>query len=284
MTKFNLIDKRLYFYVLSLLLFLTGVIAPYFYKLNFGIDLIGGEVLEIKTNLPVDRLETITKEANIQASIISAQDSLILKGKILSKDLLMSEIKKQDIKAEILRFETTSPSLSGELRKKAWLSIILVLFGIGIYISLAFRKKSGKINGWLLGAVVILTLLHDVISSFGFFVILSKYLDLTFDIMVITGFLVIAGFSVHDTIVVFDRLRENLGKVNVLNKDLFNKSVAETMARSINTSLTAVLAILPLLLLMPHLHSFLMPLIFGIIIGTYSSIFIAVPLVYDFTK
>ncbi|MEK7673639.1 MAG: protein translocase subunit SecF [Patescibacteria group bacterium] len=283
MAKIDLIKNRYYFYGFSLALLFGGIILLFAFPMKFGIDLTGGNVLEVKVNK--DLIQSFVSDLKIpETEIFSSNDSVIIKGKNIDKSAILSKIKEKDSTAEIERFENISPSLSGELRKKALMAIILVLLAIGFYVAYAFRKKSGKINGMLLGIVVILSLFHDVVSSFGLFAVFSKYLNLELNILAITAFLVIAGFSVHDTIVVFDRLRENIGKTGLLNKEIFNKSVNETIARSINTSFTAILSIIPLIFLLPHLHSFLLPLIFGIVIGTYSSIFIAVPLVYDFIR
>lgn len=283
MKKIDLIKTRIYFYILSLILLFGGIIMLFIFPMKLGIDLVGGNVLEVKTNIDKNALLNFSAELGID-SIVNSQDEIIIKGKNLNKNLIMAKIKEMDSLAEISKFENISPSLSGELRKKALTSVVLVLLAIGLYVAYAFRKKTGKIGGTLFGVVVILSLFHDVVSSFGLFAVFAHYFNLELNILSITAFLVIAGFSVHDTIVVFDRLRENVGKTGLVNKDTFNKSVSETMARSINTSFTAVLSISPLLFFLPHLHSFLFPLIFGIVIGTYSSIFIAVPLVYDFTR
>ncbi len=258
---------------------LAGAFAPYVYPLHFGIDLIGGDILELKTNVPAADIQSL-----VGVPVISTRDSLMMKGAKLDRAGIIAAVRQRDPQAEVLRFEAISPALSGELRKKAVTAIVLVLLGIGCYVAFAFRQRAGMVSGWLLGLVVILTLFHDVVASFGIFTVLAHFLQLDFDILVISGFLVIAGFSVHDTIVVFDRLRERMGQAKNLSPELFNASVTETMARSINTSLTAVLSVIPLVILLPHLHSFLLPLLFGIITGTYSSIAIAVPLVYDFSR
>lgn len=275
----NLIRWRVVWYAFSVVLMLAGTFAPYVYPLHFGIDLIGGDILELKTNLPPGEVQKI-----VNLPVVSTRDSLVIKGAKLDRAGILASVQQRDPQAEVLRFEAISPALSGELRKKAITAVALVLLGIGLYVAFAFRQRAGMVSGWTLGAVVILTLFHDVVASFGIFTVLAHFLQLDFDILVISGFLVIAGFSVHDTIVVFDRLRERMGQAKNLSQELFNASVTETMARSINTSLTAVLSVIPLVVLLPHLHSFLLPLLFGIVTGTYSSIAIAVPLVYDLSR
>ena len=281
MATFHVIQKRWIFYTFSIILFVVGVAAPFLFPLHLGTDLIGGDVLEMHTNISFDQIKII---AGPSTAVIQSQSSYLIKGEKIDKGKIVSDIIAKDKNAQMLRFERISPTVSGELRKKAVNSVVLVLLAIGLYVAFAFKSSGSKIKSWILGLVVVLTLFHDVVSSFGLFALLSQRLTLTFDIMVVTGFLVVAGFSVHDTIVVFDRLRENLAKSKGITVEVFNASVIETMSRSINTSLTAVLSIIPLVFMLPHLRSFLLTLIFGIIIGTYSSICVAIPLVYDMTR
>ena len=177
-----------------------------------------------------------------------------------------------------------SSVFSGELAKKSYLAIIFVLMGIGTYITIVFWGKKRLIPGYLFGLVTILTLFHDVIGSLGLYTLFSHFFNYDLDISIIIAFLVVAGFSVHDTIVVFDRIRENLMKEGKLNQEIFEKSIKETLTRSINTSLSTILSILPLLFLIEFLRPFLLTLMVGIIIGTYSSICLAAPLLYDLSK
>jgi preprotein translocase subunit SecF len=274
-----MIKYRIYFYILSIILVIWGALSINVLNLNLGIDLKGGELFEIKTNLSLDKIKELLKEYKIK--IQKTENSVIIKGSRLNENEILNKIKSQDPNAQIIRKEEISSTLSGELSKKALLTIVLVLLGIGAYISIVFWQAKGLIPGYIFGLVVILTLFNDVIGSLGVFSILSHFYGYDFDISIIIAFLVIAGFSVHDTIVVFDRIRENLRKEGKISEEIFNKSIQETIARSINTSLTAVLSILPLVFLIEILRPFLLTLIFGIIIGTYSSICLATPLLYD---
>jgi len=177
-------------------------------------------------------------------------------------------------------FSTIGPVLGKEALQKAWISIILVLSAIVLFIAFAFRKVSRPVSSWIYGIVAVLALLHDVIVPTGVFAILGHYYGFEVDTLFVTALLVILGFSVHDTIVVFDRIRENLHK----NEDMGGKkdfetivgeSINETFVRSINTSLTTLLAILVLFLIGPEaIRNFSLALLIGIFIGTYSSIFI----------
>jgi len=277
-----MIKYRIYFYILSIILVIWGALSINVLNFNLGIDLKGGELIEIKTNLSLDKTKELLKVYKIK--IQKTENSVIIKGSLLNENEILDKIKSQDPNAQIIRKEEISSILSGELSKKALLTIVLVLLGIGAYISIVFWQAKGLIPGYIFGLVVILTLFHDVIGSLGVFSILSHFYGYDFDISIIIAFLVIAGFSVHDTIVVFDRVRENLRKEGKISEEIFNKSIKETITRSINTSLTTVLSILPLVFLIEILRPFLLTLIFGIIIGTYSSICLATPLLYDIKK
>jgi preprotein translocase subunit SecF len=277
-----MIKYRIYFYILSIILVIWGALSINVLNFNLGIDLKGGELIEIKTNLSLDKTKELLKVYKIK--IQKTENSVIIKGSLLNENEILDKIKSQDPNAQIIRKEEISSILSGELSKKALLTTVLVLLGIGVYVSIVFWQAKGLIPGYIFGLVVILTLFHDVIGSLGIFSILSHFYGYDFDISIIIAFLVIAGFSVHDTIVVFDRVRENLRKEGKITEEIFNKSIQETITRSINTSLTTVLSILPLVFLIEILRPFLLTLIFGIIIGTYSSICLATPLLYDIKK
>jgi len=277
-----MVRYRIYFYILFIILVLWGGLSINVLNLNLGIDLKGGKLLEVQTNITPETLQNLLKDSKIR--INKTQDTIILRGVSLNEEDILNKIKTYDQNARIIRKEEISAVLSSELLKKALLAIVLVLLGIGAYISAVFGQSRGLIPGFIFGSIVILTLFNDVISTLGIFTIFSHLYNYDLDISIIIAFLVIAGFSVHDTIVVLDRLRENLRKEGKINQEIFDKSIRETLARSINTSLTAVLAISPLLFFIETIRPFLLTLIFGIIIGTGSSIGLALPLLYDITR
>lgn len=275
-----IIEKKFIFYLLSLILVAFGLFAFIYLKPDFGIDLVGGEVLEVKTKA---NLREIISNLDIKAQLYETDEFTLIKAK-KGLDDLWQKIKAEDNQAERLRFEEISPSLSSELRKKGFTAVLLVILAIALYVTYAFRKVKTVIKASFLGLVVILTLLHDVIASVGPYVLLSKVFGFSIDLKFITALLVVAGYSVSDTIVVFDRIRENILKTGKKDKETFQKSIQEVYLRSIYTSLTTVLAILPLALMIKTLTPFLFALQIGIIIGTYSSIFLATPILYDLTK
>ncbi len=260
------------------MLILFGSFSFYFFEPRLGVDLIGGQLLEVKTKTKV---KEIVRNLGIKAEIFETQEVYLIKSR---EDLtkLWQEIKTKDPQAERLKFESISPSLSSELRQKSFLMVILVLLAIGVYVAFAFYSLRKFFSLSSLALIVIFTLFHDVMVTTGFFVLLAKYLNFDLDIKFITALLIVAGFSVHDTIVVFDRLRENILKTNQKNEETFNSSINQTLKRSIFTSLTTILAILPLTFFLQDLRVFLLTLQIGILVGTYSSVCLAVPLLYDF--
>ena len=184
---------------------------------------------------------------------------------------------------EEMSFQSIGPSVSEELRTGALWAIALVLVGISLYIAYAFRKVSRPVSSWTYGWVTLVSLFHDVLIPAGMLALLGRLMNIEVETISVVALLVVMGFSVHDTIVVFDRIRENLflsRSVGDFGK-IINESVNQTIARSINTSLTLVLVLVSLLIVGPqNLHYFMLTLLVGVIAGTYSSIFVATPLLY----
>lgn len=185
---------------------------------------------------------------------------------------------------ESLEFSTISPSVSAELKRKAALAITFVLIGISLFIAFAFRKVSEPIRSWKYGVVTLITLFHDVAIPAGIFAILGTLAGVAIDTNFMVAMLFVMGFSVNDTIVVFDRIRENLliskeEKDGASLTEIVDKSILGTVVRSVNTSLTLVLMLMALLFLGPiSTKFFVLALLIGTIAGTYSSIFFASPL------
>lgn len=179
-----------------------------------------------------------------------------------------------------LSFSSIGPSVGASLKKNAMIAIGLVLVGISLYIAFAFRKASRPVSSWKYGWITLLTLFHDVSIPAGLLAILGRWKGVEIDSNFIVALLVVMGFSVHDTIVVFDRIRENLvthrGKASF--GTIVNDSVNQTLARSINTSLTLILVLIALYFVGPaDLQYFVLTLLVGVTTGIYSSIFIASP-------
>lgn len=184
------------------------------------------------------------------------------------------------------RFESIGPVIGQELKSKAFWAIAIVLIAIILYIAWAFRKVSYQVSSWKYGLIAIITLTHDILIVLGLFSILGRFASIEVGTPFVAALLTILGYSVNDTIVVFDRIRENLYKYEVEDfQDSINQSVNQTIKRSFNTSLTTLLVLLAVYFLGgASIKYFILALITGVIIGTYSSIFIASPLLVAWRK
>ncbi|HLC63798.1 MAG TPA: protein translocase subunit SecF [Patescibacteria group bacterium] len=190
---------------------------------------------------------------------------------------------------EELRFDSIGPVIGQELQQKAIYAIIIVLLAIIAYIAYAFKKVSHPVESWKYGLSAILALVHDILIIIGVFAVLGHWLKIQVDAYFVTALLTVLGFSVHDTIVTFDRIRENLKRhQDKTFEEVVNLSVNETMVRSLNTSLTTIFALLAIILFGGQtIKYFALALMLGAVVGTYSSIFLASPLLmvwYKFKK
>ncbi|MFZ2769820.1 MAG: protein translocase subunit SecF, partial [Minisyncoccia bacterium] len=205
-------------------------------------------------------------------------------------DLILKTTAEGGVAPKVVRSNTIGPVAGEELKAKAVKAIAVVVLMIVLFITFAFRRVSKPVSSWKYGLATVIALAHDVIIPTGIFAFLGHLQGMEVDLLFVTGLLAILGYSVHDTIVVFDRVRENL-KINrdTSKKEDFEetvgKSVAQTFGRSINTSLTIFITLMAL-----HLYGgestreFSLLLIIGVIVGTYSSIFVASPLLVTFQK
>ncbi len=257
---------------------------------KFGIDFNGGSVLEVSydTRPTIEIITPALDKAGFGGVHIqmSGERDLILKTKELSETdhqkLVTALNFDKSLKMEEKRFNTIGPTIGSELRKNAWISILLVILGIVFFVAYAFRKVSLPISSWKYGVVTTLTLFHDIIVPAGIFVWLGKEVDSLF----VVALLSVMGVSVHDTIVVFDRIRENL-KLRISNDFAVTvgKSLEQTFTRSINTSITVMIVLATLFFFGPaSTKDFSLVLWIGIFVGTYSSIFIASPLLVVWEK
>jgi preprotein translocase subunit SecF len=287
-----IISHRRVWFALSTLLVAASVAAIALFPPTFGIDFTGGSLMELSFSEQVPaptELQKVFHDAGIhQESVVQQVGE---KGAIARLPTL-DEATHQKALAEIvkaypgtteLRFESVGPALGGELRTKALWSVTLVLVAIASYIAYAFRKVSGPVSSWAYGVVtLIVALTHDVIVPIGAFAVFAHFFPAELNSAFVAALLTILGFSVHDTIVVFDRIRENLAKRGGNFADVVNTSVNDTLGRSINTSLTSVFPMIAIFLFGGEsLRSFSFVLIVGLVAGTYSSIFLAAPMLVE---
>ncbi len=285
-----IVKYRKFFFVLSSISIALSLYAIVVKGFNAGIDFKGGSISEVTYDKrpDVETLKAALDKAGFpDARIQMAGDTdMTLKTKTLTEadhqKLLSALTVNGTLKVEEKHFSSIGPTIGAELRSKAWIAVILVVLGIMLFIAYAFRKVTGPISSWKYGMVTALTLFHDVIVPAGVFVWLGKEVDSLF----VVALLSIMGVSVHDTIVVFDRIRENL-KLRISNdfETTVGKSLAETFTRSVNTSLTVMLVLAALYFFGPATtKDFSMILWIGVFVGTYSSIFIASPLLVVLEK
>lgn len=285
----NIIKYKNIFLIASTTLVVLAVISIFVFGFRLGVDFTSGSLWRLKipdTNTS-ELKDFFATKVNLELSSSSYDEqsqSYTLTFKEISDSEKQSYTKLLKDRfgqgVEELDFLSISPSVSSELKQKAILAIVFVLLAISIYVAFAFRKVSYPVKSWKYGVITLITLFHDVIIPLGLFAFLSYKMVTEIDINFIVAALVIMGFSVHDTIVVFDRIRENL-LINRNRDDLariINNSINQTLARSINTSLTLFLVLLTMLFLGPvSLRYFTLAILVGTIIGTYSSIFLASP-------
>jgi preprotein translocase subunit SecF len=279
-----------------------SIVAMIVWGFNYGIDFKGGSVLEVAyttTRPSLDEAKISLSSAQVRAitkdnySLLPIGDlGFILRTndiKPTEKTVIENALSQNGKYALTERqFDSIGPILGQESKKKAIISISLVLIAIVLFIAFAFRKVSRPVSSWVYGLVAIIALAHDVIIPTGVFVVLGHFKNFEIDTLFVTALLVILGFSIHDTIVVFDRVRENLRHDHNGKKpfeQIVGESISQTFTRSINTSLTVLLSLLVLYIFgSVATHNFVLALLVGITLGTYSSIFIGSSLLVTIEK
>ncbi|HEY4503683.1 MAG TPA: protein translocase subunit SecF [Candidatus Paceibacterota bacterium] len=287
------VTYRKTFYIFSMIIIIGSIIAMAVWGFNPGIDFKGGSIIEI------DYLEGRPDQTLLSKSLIplnlevsirpTGENGYIIRMKDISqKDKMSVDSILADFGTSIeKRFDSIGPVLGTEALRKSLVSILFVILAIVLFIAFAFRKVSEPISSWKYGLIAIIALVHDVIIPTGVFVALGHFAGYEIDTLFITALLVVLGFSVHDTIVVFDRVRENLSHASAKKPfdQVVGESISQTFVRSINTSLTTILALVVLYFVGGEsTQHFSLALIIGIIAGTYSSIFIGSPLLVTVWK
>lgn len=279
------------FFILPALLSIVAVAALAMWGLRPGIDLSGGSLLQVTYTgnvPPVSQMQAVAAPLNLGEIRIqpSGQSTYIVRTRDLSND------EKNNLETVLGglgplhedQYTAIGPTIGAELLSKAWIAIVLVVLCIIAFIAFAFRGVSKPVASWKYGIVAIVTLLHDILIPTGLFAILGHFAGAEVDSLFIVALLTILGISINDTIVVFDRIRENLSRNDERGKkeefsDVVGRSIMQTLARSINTSLTVVIVLAALYVWGPgSTQTFALTLIVGMIAGTYSSIFLASPL------
>lgn len=287
-----IITYRKVWYALSALLIAASLGAVGVWGLKFGIDFTGGALMEVQFETLPTPATIYTQLEGVGVSGASVRQTG--ESGYLIRTPFLSEAEYAALRDAVggteIRNDSVGPTIGNELATRAVYAILLVLIGITLFIAFVFRKVSKPVSSWKYGLVALLALAHDVIIPLGAFAVMGHFIGAEVDTLFVTALLVILGFSVHDTIVVFDRTRENLKHLAERNEtepfeETVGKSVTQTLARSINTSLTTLLALLALYIWGPEATKFFtLTLLIGITAGTYSSIFLGSPLLVTLQK
>jgi preprotein translocase subunit SecF len=281
-TNIDFVKRRFIFFSISAAFLLAGFISIAIKGINFGLDFSGGTLVQVKFEQKIDTKEVrnALNASNIEAEIQNYTNRNAFAIRVKGSQENVNEIAEKIITAlkatkspfEEERREFVGPAVGRDLAKKGLWAMILSLCGIIIYIAFRFKNPA-----W--GAMGVIAIFHDVLVAVGLLSITNREIDL----VILAALLTIAGYSINDTIVIFDRMRENLkNNVRIPLKDLINKSINETLSRTIITSVTVFLAVLILYVMGGTvINNFAFTMLVGTVMGTYSTIAIATPLLYQ---
>ncbi|MBA3678846.1 protein translocase subunit SecF [Candidatus Saccharibacteria bacterium] len=282
----NIVGLRKIWFSFSIIIIIPGVIALALWGLKPGIDFTGGQELEVSGGSNQSQLHDLVASVGVKDITVTTSGSDRLLVRYSDKGVGESQVIHQEITKLLVTkglsetaFNSVGPSVSRDITRNAAISVALAALAIILYIAFAFRNTPPPVSPWSFGVTAIIAVLHDILLVLGVFAILGHFFGVEVDSLFVTAILTVIGFSVHDTIVVYDRIRENLRRYNQPFEQVVNTSILETFARSINTSLTVLLVLLAFLLFGGQsIHYFILALLIGIFSGTYSSIFNASPL------
>ncbi len=294
---YSIIPKRKIWFTISGILVTLSLIFLVIFGLNFGIDFVGGSSLEVRFGKDSPSAESVTDhlaELELDSLVVqpASDREMIIQFKEIDEEThqkVMSRLQELDEEqygaVEELQYNAVGPSIGDTLRKQSTYAVILVILAIIAYIAWAFRKVSKPISSWKYGITAVITLVHDCLIVLGVFAFLGHFYNLELTGAFIAAILTVLGYSVNDTIVVFDRVRENLPESEEDFAGTINTSVNQNITRSINTSVTTSLVLLSLLIFGgSSIFGFSLALLLGVLIGTYSSIFLASPLLVFWEK
>ncbi len=279
----NFMKYRYFYFLFSLCFIIPGIVSLILFRVKPSIDFTGGSLLEVKISGPKstslnqsDFQNSLNKTYEISSTQHSAPDQYILRGKPISntqKDTILQTLNIKLAPTKEVQFVTVGPVLGKELIQKTVVAGILVCAIIILYVWRQFKSLK-------YGVAAVVAMFHDAIILIGAFSILGKIWNIEVDVLFVTALLTILSFSVHDTIIVFDRIRENVRRhPRATYADVINASILETLGRSINNSMTIIIMLTTLALLGGQtVHWFSIALLIGAVTGTYSSTFTAAPL------
>ncbi|OGZ78603.1 MAG: protein-export membrane protein SecF [Candidatus Staskawiczbacteria bacterium RIFOXYD2_FULL_37_9] len=291
--QFNFTKYSAVYYAISGILIIASIVSLFMFGLKFGIEFTGGSNMEIsftETRPSNETIQNALKSFSLGEIIVkpTGQSEAILQFKGVDETThqkILAELNKLSPASE-KSFQYIGPSIGQELRNKTELAIALALLAITLYIAFAFRKVSRPVSSWKYGIASLIALFHDILIPLGVFSVLGHFYNVEITIPIVAALLTILGFSVHDTIVIFDRIRENILRRGMGQfEDTVNWSLTQTLGRSISTVATVEFVLIALYFFGGEtLKHFSLALIIGITSGTYSSIFIASPLLVSWYK
>ncbi len=281
----NIVGKRNWYFAFSLAIIIPGVISLLLWGLNLSIDFTGGSQITVTYQKQVTQqtlfgIHNTFKQDKIAVITIQKQSAhqVFIRTKPMDdkQDVqIMKDLQKNTGQVKQDQFETIGPVIGKEITMNAFNAIVIASLLIVFYIAWAFRGVRKPMSSWRFGICAIIALLHDALVVVGIFSILGHFFHVEVDSLFVTALLTVIGFSVHDTIVVFDRIRENLRRnITASFSQVVNDSILQTFVRSLNTSLTAILVLFTLLIFGGvSIRWFVVAMLIGIASGTYSSIF-----------
>ena len=289
------IKYKTFFLTLSAALVALALGAVMVFGLRLGIDFTGGSQLQVAyttTRPEMAEIRAVLDRAGLSDAGVQpvGERSVILKTTTITENEKNALIKVLSSTESVTQesFTTIGPSVGTELKRKAIISIVLVLVAIIFFVTYAFRKVSQPVSSWKYGLAVVIALAHDIAIPLGAFALIGHFYGAQVDTLFVVALLTTLALSISDTIVVFDRIREHLGTDKASNKpftQIVGESLRETFARSINTSLMVLLVIVTLAIVGPKsTQLFATVLAIGVFFGTYSSIFLASPILVLFGK
>lgn len=292
--KFSVVKLRPVWYVLSGVMIVASIVSFATFGLKQGIEFMGGTLMGVRfENRPsvTEVSEALSKSVPDLGSVVvqpAGDTDMQFRLKALSEDqhqALFKGLQEKFGEVTELRFDAIGPVIGEELRSKSIQGLLIVGLAIMIYVAWSFRRVGAPIPSWQYGAVTLFSAFHDVVIPIGVFSLLGHFAGWEIGTPFVAAILTILGYSITDTIVVLDRVRENLLRSSLPFAELVDVAVRQTYFRSFSTSMTTLLALVAIFLFGgSSLHEFTLALIIGISIGTYSSIFIASPLLVSFGK
>ncbi len=290
---FNFIRYRKIYFVFSGLVITTAIVFLAIFGLRLGIEFTGGSILEVAyQNQRPENQEIRQRLEGLDLGMVQVQPTgekgFIIRMKDITEKThqkVLDNLEQEQESIEEMRFDLVGPTIGEELKSKTKIVTIVVLFSIVVYIALAFRRVQRPLKSWQYGIASLVALFHDTLIPLGLFAFLGKFYEVEITVPVITALLAVLGYSINNTVVVFDRIRENLFKGGESYEETVNKSLIQTLSRQINTSLTTLFVVTAIFFFGGEtLKYFSLTLIAGIVAGTYSSIFLAGPFLVSWLR